>query len=142
MEKVKPTGSGNIFQNKFLELLTKTHPAVIYIMYIPASFYSIYYHFDTYSHNAVISLGIAVSGMLFWSLAEYLLHRFAFHYINESKVVKKIHYAVHGVHHEYPNDKSRTIMPPIPSLLFSSAFFLIFWLVMGEAVFAFCRVSY
>lgn len=137
MSKVKSNGSGQIFQNKYLEFLTRTHPAIIVGMYVPLCSLSIYYHSTNFSHSIFQSLGITALGLLSWSLAEYLLHRYAFHYINDTKVVQKFHYAVHGVHHEFPNDKSRLIMPPVPSLLFAGAFFLIFWLIIGSAVYAF-----
>ena len=41
-------------------------------------------------------------------------------------------YTMHGVHHEFPRDKERLFMPPVPSLiiasiLFSTTYFAIGW---------------
>ena len=73
-----------------------------------------------------------LAGMVTWTFAEYLMHRYVFHFINDMKVVKAFHYAMHGYHHEVPHDHNRLFMPPVPALLFLSLFFGIFYLFMGK----------
>lgn len=74
---------------------------------------------------------------MFWTFAEYVLHRWVFHFVNDSKIVKKIHYAVHGYHHNVPRDHKRLFMPPIPAILILSTFFGLFYLFMGQAAWFF-----
>jgi sterol desaturase/sphingolipid hydroxylase (fatty acid hydroxylase superfamily) len=67
-----------------------------------------------------------------WTLVEYLMHRYLFH-INESK----FQYMIHGVHHEYPRDKERLMMPPLPGIITISIFTAIWYLAFWENTFAF-----
>ena len=38
---------------------------------------------------------------------------------------------MHGVHHEFPRDKERLFMPPVPSLILAVTIFYIMYLLMG-----------
>jgi sterol desaturase/sphingolipid hydroxylase (fatty acid hydroxylase superfamily) len=76
--------------------------------------------------------GIFVAAIFAWTLAEYLLHRFVFHYVDERPWVQRFHYLVHGVHHEYPSDPHHLFMPPVPSLILASLFGGLFYLLMGR----------
>ena len=54
----------------------------------------------------------------------------------------KIIYLIHGNHHEYPRDRERLFMPPVPSLILASSVFLLTYLVAelfghGKYAFAF-----
>ena len=68
---------------------------------------------------------------LLWTLFEYAIHRYIFHHVAQSEKALKIVYLIHGNHHEYPRDKERLFMPPVPSLLIASVFF-IFYFAMGS----------
>jgi len=122
-EKIHNKGQAQIFKNKYLEYLTKTHPLVIWGLYIPILGLMLYY-----SH-AKLGFGFSgivltfLAGMFFWSLFEYMIHRYVFHFMAESKRALRIVYVIHGNHHEYPRDKERLFMPPVPSLLLASAVF-------------------
>jgi sterol desaturase/sphingolipid hydroxylase (fatty acid hydroxylase superfamily) len=48
-----------------------------------------------------------------WTLTEYWLHRLVFHFdIPGNKIVNTIHFYLHGVHHDHPQDPLRLMMPP------------------------------
>ena len=70
-----------------------------------------------------------IFGVLFWTLAEYLLHRFVFHWITEAKWSQRFHFILHGSHHNYPRDKGRLLMPPVPGLILASFLFFVFYCV-------------
>ncbi len=134
---VKVEGQGQIFENPVLESLTKTNPWITAFTYLGTSAILIVYGFQ-YNHLDITkALGLFISGLFFWTFFEYVTHRFVFHYVNERKWVQKFHYAMHGVHHEYPKDRERIFMPPVPGLLITSLLFGIFYLIMGAWVFAF-----
>jgi len=128
-EKIHNKGQAQIFKNQYLEYLTKTHPLVIWGLYIPIISLMLYY-----SH-AVIGLKMLpvfftfLGGMFFWTFFEYMIHRYVFHYMAESERAMRIVYVIHGNHHEYPRDKERLFMPPVPSLIISSALFIFFYTV-------------
>ena len=72
-----------------------------------------------------------IAGILFWSFFEYIMHRYIFHMIVETPRAKRFVYTMHGVHHEYPRDKDRLFMPPVPSIVLATLIFFLMHLAMG-----------
>jgi sterol desaturase/sphingolipid hydroxylase (fatty acid hydroxylase superfamily) len=72
-----------------------------------------------------------LSGLFIWTIAEYLLHRFVFHYEPKSEIGKYLHFMMHGVHHEYPNDSKRLVLPPSVSIPLSLFFFVLYRVLLG-----------
>lgn len=141
-EKIHNKGQARLFKNQYLEFLTKTHPLVIWGMYIPILLFMLYVSRLRLLISGVHIGLIFLAGMLFWSLFEYVIHRFVFHFFAERDRAKKMVYVIHGNHHEYPRDKDRLFMPAVPSLLISSSLFLLMFFVAtlfnsGTYVFAF-----
>ena len=130
-EKIHNKGQAKLFKNQYLEYLTKTHPLVIWGLYLPIIGFLLYYSNSRFEFDVLRILFTFLSGMFSWSLFEYAIHRFAFHYFAESERAKKIVYIIHGNHHEYPRDKERLFMPPVPSLILSSTIFAFLYLVFG-----------
>lgn len=132
IEQIKNKGQGRLFEHDYMELMTKTHPIVIYSMYLPVAAFMLYYGFAYKGLTLVKELLLLAAGVFFWTFFEYMMHRFVFHFVSERPRLKKIIYTMHGVHHEYPRDKERLFMPPVPSILaatviFSSSYLLIGW---------------
>lgn len=136
-EKIHNKGQAQIFGNPYLEKLTKSHPLVIWAMYMPVFIGFPYYSVTSLLINPFTAFLVLLSGMFFWTLFEYVTHRFIFHWISESPRAQRIVYVLHGNHHEYPRDKDRLFMPPVPSLLIASAIFGLMYLAMNEYVFLF-----
>ena len=136
-DKIHNKGQARLFKNQYVEFLTKTHPLVIWGMYLPVLILLPYYsgralHFD----NTALFL-FFIGGMFFWSFTEYMIHRYTFHYHAKTESGKKLTYILHGNHHEYPRDKERLFMPAAPSLILSSTIFLVMYLVIRKYVFPF-----
>jgi sterol desaturase/sphingolipid hydroxylase (fatty acid hydroxylase superfamily) len=136
-EKIYNKGQAELFKNQYLEYLTKTHPLVIWGMYLPVITLLPVYAYKSVGFGALYIFGWFLGGVLFWTLFEYLMHRFVFHYVAESDRGKRINYVLHGNHHEYPRDKERLFMPAAPSLIIASTLFVLYWLVIGKNIFAF-----
>lgn len=136
-DKIKNKGQGRLFQSEYMEMLTKTHPLVIFSMYLPVAAFMLYYSaaYHEFSIGRIVLLFLG--GLLAWSLMEYILHRFVFHFVAESPRAKRIIYTMHGVHHEYPRDRERLFMPPVPSIIVASVIFTLLYLIMGWQVLAF-----
>ena len=62
------------------------------------------------------SLGLLMVGLLVWSLTEYALHRFLFHWQPRWAPLAQLIFMVHGNHHVVPNDPMRNLMPLIVSI--------------------------
>lgn len=136
-EKIHNKGQAQLFKNQYLEMLTKTHPLVIWGLYLPIISFLLYYSIVTIHFPVTTIALVFLGGMLFWSFFEYIAHRFLFHWVAESDRAQKIVYVLHGNHHHYPRDKERLFMPPVPSLIIASALFGLQYLVMGTYAFAF-----
>jgi sterol desaturase/sphingolipid hydroxylase (fatty acid hydroxylase superfamily) len=135
-EKIHNKGQAQLFKNRYLELLTKAHPLVIWGMYIPVIFF-LTRHATTLNYSTGRIVLTFLAGMLFWTFFEYIMHRFIFHWVSDSPKAQRIIYVMHGNHHHYPRDKERLFMPPVPSIILASAIFGIMYLVMRNNVFMF-----
>lgn len=136
-DKIKNKGQGRLFQSEYLEMMTKTHPIVIYSMYLPLIVFLLYYGNVYQSLSISREILLFATGMLVWTLMEYILHRFVFHFVSENPRLKVVIYKMHGVHHEYPRDRERLFMPPVPSIIVATLFFSLQYLIMGWNVLAF-----
>ena len=137
MKKIESEGQIRVFNNRFLEVLTKSSPLIALAAYSP---FIILFSFINYKQNILsfsTSLIIGLGGLISWTLFEYLIHRYIFHFINDSKIVQKIHFFIHGIHHQSPRDQERLIMPPLPGLIILSVFFILFKLILKHYVYAF-----
>lgn len=129
--------SPKLFKNKYLEFLTRTHPIVVNVMYIILTLAGLTYYYLYHNDNILFIVGGFFLGVFAWTLAEYLMHRFLYHKIKDASFNSGIQYIFHGVHHKYPTDESRLVLPVVPSLLIASIFFTLFYLLMGSFAFVF-----
>ena len=77
----------------------------------------------------------AALGVLCWTLLEYLLHRFVFHFEPNpaSELQRDASWLIHGIHHDYPWDRDRLVMPPtVTALIAVTVWFLFRWLGPAE----------
>lgn len=127
------TGQAQIFKNPFLESLTKTNPVQNVIVYGIVIGALIVFALVKIGLAPSLFLVLFLSGILFWTFAEYMLHRYLFHWITESKWVQRFHFIMHGSHHQFPRDEERLLMPPVPGIILASIlflfFFVIFWIL-------------
>ncbi len=131
----KHKGSAQLFQNPALERLTHTHIALPVSIFLLTTLVSLYYGL---THNYIAGLsafGLFAAGWLGFTLVEYAVHRYLYHMPAATERRRKLQYTMHGVHHEYPKDKTRLAMPPIVSVFVVSLLFFIFRLTFGVAAF-------
>jgi hypothetical protein len=57
-----------------------------------------------------------IVGLILWTLIEYGVHRFVFHFKPRNAWQERISFLFHGVHHAQPMAKSRLVMPPAVSI--------------------------
>jgi sterol desaturase/sphingolipid hydroxylase (fatty acid hydroxylase superfamily) len=136
-QKINNKGQAQLFRNAYLEYLTKTHPLVIWALYTPMIFLLPYYAVYKLGFAGSTTFFVFLGGIFFWTLTEYAIHRFLFHHHPDTEKGKRINYILHGNHHEFPRDKERLFMPPIPSLIIASVFFSVYYFLIGKYAFAF-----
>jgi sterol desaturase/sphingolipid hydroxylase (fatty acid hydroxylase superfamily) len=123
-----------MFESDFLEVFSRVHFTVPLFIYVPVILVLMYLSIAEYQLSALNIFILFIGGMFTWSLAEYLLHRFIFHHNAKSEFGKKIHFMFHGVHHDYPSDSKRLVMPPSVSIPLAVIFYFIFILIFGQAL--------
>jgi sterol desaturase/sphingolipid hydroxylase (fatty acid hydroxylase superfamily) len=79
------------------------------------------------------ALGWASVGLVGWTLAEYLFHRFVFHWVPATPWGERFHFLAHGVHHRWPDDRWRLVMPPVVSLPLGAGFLTLAAQLLGDA---------
>jgi len=129
----KKDESVRMFKSDFMEFFSHVHPATPLVIYGPAIIYALYVALWQRELSILAVAGLFLVGVFFWTLIEYAIHRYAFHYEPSSKIGKQFHFIVHGVHHDYPNDGKRLVMPPVISIPLAVVFYASFVLLFGKA---------
>ena len=118
-----------MFQTAWLDKLSRVHPAVPVVIFVPAI--GILLSFAAARLAPLSFVGLILAGYAFWTLTEYWIHRAIFHFEPEDGLGARFHWIIHGVHHDHPNDPLRLVMPPSVSVPLSSLFCLGFWALLG-----------
>jgi dihydroceramide fatty acyl 2-hydroxylase len=121
--------SPRMFESELLDKLSRVHPAVPVFIFVPAIAVLLVLAAGQVAALAIV--GLFVGGYFFWTLSEYWIHRVIFHFEPEDGFGARLHWIIHGVHHDHPNDPMRLVMPPSVSVPLSALFCLGFWAVFG-----------
>ncbi|MFD2696474.1 sterol desaturase family protein [Mesonia sediminis] len=137
LKRPKHKGSPKLFKNPILEKLTHTHISLPLIIFSVISAALIYYGIVEKGFETPTMVLLFFAGLFFFTFIEYIMHRYLYHIPATSERKKKISYTMHGVHHDYPKDKSRLAMPPVLSLIIATVLFIVYRVFLGEFVFGF-----
>jgi len=126
--------SVQIFKNPTLEKFTHVHPITPLIVWTPVIAYLIYLSFAV-DHLPLVTIVAWVAAALFiWTLVEYLLHRYIFHFKPKNPTQEFIEFIIHGNHHEDPNDPSRLVMPPVAAIIIAIPLYLLSRMALGPVL--------
>ena len=123
--------SVRMFKSNFLEAFSRVSWYVPLIIYVPVVLFFSYKAFAA-GDTVPVFAGFLLLGIFVWSLTEYLLHRFVFHFVPKSKWGLRMHFIFHGVHHDYPNDTKRLVLPPSVSVPLAFLFYFLFSFILTE----------
>ncbi|MBK7498330.1 MAG: sterol desaturase family protein [Ignavibacteriales bacterium] len=121
-----------MFKSDFMESLSRVHPSVPLIIFVPVILYMLYLSVFDFKIGVLSIVGLVVFGLFIWTITEYLLHRFVFHWELKSELGARIHFIFHGVHHDYPSDSRRLVMPPSVSIPLATLFYFLFSFLIGN----------
>ena len=125
--------SPRMFDSDLLDKLSRVHPAVPPILFGPVIAFLLV---DGLVHGVGLAdVAWLLGGYLFWTLTEYWLHRIVFHFEPEDGIGARLHWIIHGVHHDHPNDPMRLVMPPSVSVPLAALFVFVFYVVLGSPAF-------
>src|SRR6266849_7468353 len=102
-----------MFESDFMEFFSRVHPVIPLVLYLPVVGYMFYVSLWQRQLSIAAVVALFLLGVVLWTLAEYLIHRYIFHYQPETRCGIGVLYVIHGVHHDYPNDARRLVIPPV-----------------------------
>jgi sterol desaturase/sphingolipid hydroxylase (fatty acid hydroxylase superfamily) len=125
-----------LFKSDILEFFTHVHPAVVLIIWLPVALYHLALAVSTLPASGLTPLHLVagfVVGVVVWSLTEYTVHRFIFHFEpkNPPPWLERMIFLFHGIHHAQPWDKTRLVMPPAVSVPLALLFYFLFSRIVG-----------
>lgn len=83
-----------------------------------------------------ITMGLFLGGVFFYTLAEYLIHRFLLHYFAGNQANRWPSQS-HHFHHLFPQDEKRIDITIVPALVLAALFLYVFWLTLHVLSFSF-----
>jgi sterol desaturase/sphingolipid hydroxylase (fatty acid hydroxylase superfamily) len=125
-------GHAPMFYHAALERLTMAHPLLPFVVYAPLGGWLLWRGWNHPFGLAALA-GAYGSGLVVWSLLEYVAHRGSFHHTPTTAGQVAYGYLVHGVHHAYPDDSRRWVMPLVVTAPIAATLFAAFRVVFGAA---------
>ena len=122
-EAERLSASPRLFENQMLDKLSRVHWSVPLFVYVPLIVALVVVSFQLIAPLTVVGMGAL--GYLIWTLIEYFGHRYLFHWEFPGEFGRRMHFLIHGVHHDHPNDPLRLVMP----ILLSGPIMIVAWLV-------------
>jgi dihydroceramide fatty acyl 2-hydroxylase len=119
-----------MFESRVLDALSRVHPAVPLLIFIPAI--ALMGAWSLSEVSLLASVALLLGGYALWTLFEYWLHRLVFHFEPDEGLGARLHWIIHGVHHDHPNDPMRLVMPPAVSVPLGAGVFGLMYLIAGH----------
>lgn len=120
-----------LFENRWLEKLTVVSAKgfiALWSLGLPAIAWVAWG-----SAGVVAATTLVFAGVILWTLTEYVLHRFLFHWEPVSAALAQFVFVMHGNHHAVPNDPLRNLMPPIVSISVGGLVWALMVALLGPA---------
>ncbi len=118
-----------MFDSRVLDALSRVHPTVPVVIFLPAIVALAAWGLASVSVLALV--GLVLGGYALWTLFEYWLHRLVFHFEPQEGLGARLHWIIHGVHHDHPNDPMRLVMPPAVSVPLGVGVFAVLYALFG-----------
>lgn len=116
-----------LFQNPLLERLTHAQPGTVAVLWGAVIGALAGWSLADARFTWGGGLAAMATGAACWTLFEYGLHRFVFHWSPSHPALKRMVYLWHGCHHADPQDPTRAVMPPMASIPLALALWGLTW---------------
>jgi len=119
--------SPRMFENDFVDGFSRIPFWIVPVVFVPVTLALLGWslgmaHVASYAAALQFAVGFVV-----WTLTEYWLHRSFFHWVPDTSWGPRMHFIVHGVHHDLFKDRMRLVMPPAVALALGVLFFSMYW---------------
>lgn len=129
-ERTARPATCQMFETPLIERFSRIHPITPFVFWLPVYSY-LGVRAARHGVGLLTGLGLVLVGLFLWTLAEYVLHRYVFHYVGPRLWQRRMHFVLHGVHHDFPQDADRLVMPLGASIPLGIAFYTLFRVVFG-----------
>lgn len=126
-----------MFQSRIIDVFSRTHFLVVPLLFVPAVIALAAYSISSARVSGLDTALLIGAGALTWTFVEYVAHRLVFHWEAPGPWGQRLHFLIHGVHHQWPNDRYRLVMPPAVSIFLFVTFLWLFSALMGRFGWAF-----
>ena len=126
---LKPKGSLRIFESDALESLSHVPWWLVLLVWVPITIALAVLTLTRLDMEPLVFTALAFAGLVLWTLLEYGLHRFIFHFGVKSAFGRRLHFLAHGIHHLDPWDPTRLVFPPVPAMLIALVVFGLLYVV-------------
>jgi sterol desaturase/sphingolipid hydroxylase (fatty acid hydroxylase superfamily) len=121
-----------MFNHPFFEWFTGARPRTLVMIFLPGSVGFVWAGLLA-GWSTLASCLLFGGGVMLWTLIEYLMHRFVFHLTPRGRLGVFFAYLIHGVHHAFPEDRRRWLMPPIVTVPVATVLFFVLRLLIGAS---------
>lgn len=122
--------SPRMFENDVLDYFSRAHPMSVPIIFVPIISYFSYSALAVYGISLWQFAGLFALGLVIWTLFEYIMHRYLFHLHIDTDWGRRMHFMIHGCHHDYPNDSMRLVIPNLASIALAVMVYWLFHLII------------
>ncbi|EYF00478.1 Fatty acid hydroxylase [Chondromyces apiculatus DSM 436] len=122
-----------MFETPLIERFSRSHPLLPFVFWLPAIAY-LGVRAAQNDIGPLAGLGLVFAGLFVWTFAEYILHRYLFHYVGPRPWQRRVHFILHGVHHDFPQDTDRLVFPLGASIPMGAGFYLLFRALVGPVL--------
>lgn len=120
-----------MFETPLIEHFSRIHPVTPFVFWMPVVGYLMVRGAGNAGGSTALLLLLA--GLFFWTFAEYVLHRYVFHYVGPRFWQRRMHFVIHGVHHDFPHDADRLVMPLGASIPMGATIYVALHVLLGSA---------
>lgn len=128
------TRTCRMFQSDLLERFSRVHPTTPFLFWVPVVSLLLVRSLVRGDLGGLGTVAFFLAGAIAWSFAEYVLHRWVFHWHEASPRGRRIHFLLHGVHHDHPSDKGRLVMPLGISIPLGVGFYALYRFTLGTRI--------
>ena len=120
-----------MFDNPILERLSRVHPVVPPLLYLPVIAFLLSVAVDARTSACRRSSECSCSGSSSGRSPSTCCTGSSSTSSPTTRWGRRLHFIIHGVHHDYPHDPMRLVMPPSVSVPLAILFFFVFQAVLG-----------
>jgi dihydroceramide fatty acyl 2-hydroxylase len=132
-------GSPRMFKVDWIEkYFSRVKPSHVIAIWVPALAWCLWHQARLPGTSPERLLASVAAGVLAWTLMEYVLHRFLFHFKPDEKSEwqKDASFLIHGIHHDYPWDADRLVMPPTAAIVIGAVLWIPVHFIFGAYAFS------